>query len=175
MLDLKVTVEGDKVVIAGLNKIADEMPNAIKRGLKRVAAGIYAIAYQWLSGAGGQTKSYTREWSAGGGEVRSKKTYGAAPGGYPVPVRSGNLRRLLDWLNPGETKSGDIGTFTAEDNEVVIFDSASYASDIFLGKGSSAAYGPRDAVSDAFQMFNRGAMIETVMGEEIQKEINAAL
>ncbi|HAR46635.1 MAG TPA: hypothetical protein DCS05_10875, partial [Nitrospiraceae bacterium] len=90
MLDLKVTIDNDKVVILGLEKLAAEMPGAVKRGLRRSGAGIYAIAMQWLSGKGGGTTTYSREWSAGG-EVRTKKKYGAAPGGYPVPVRTGHL------------------------------------------------------------------------------------
>ena len=38
MLDIKVSIENKEVVINGLNKLASEMPNAIKRGLKRVAS-----------------------------------------------------------------------------------------------------------------------------------------
>jgi hypothetical protein len=171
MLDLKVTIDNDKVVIAGLEKIAARMPGAVNRGLRRSAAGIYAIGMQWLSGKGGQTRTYSREWSAGG-EVRTKKKYGAAPGGYPVPVRTGHLRRSLNWLAPGQSKSGDVGIFTAGPNEVVVFNSASYARAIFLGLGSSAQFGPRDALKDALEMFNRGAQIQQMIGEEIQKEIN---
>jgi len=131
------------------------MPGAIKRGLRRIAAGIHAIAYQWLSGPG------------------AKKSY-VSGGGYPVPVRTGHLRRMLDWLAPGDSKSGDIGAFTAGDDEVVIFDSASYAPAIFLGRGSSDKFGPRDALRDALDYFNHGGQIQQILGEEIRKEINKA-
>ena len=153
MLDIKVSIENKEVVINGLNKLASEMPNAIKRGLKRVAVGIYGNAFQWLSGPGAKASDIPG-------------------GGYPVPVRTGHLRRSLDWLGPGESKTGDLGTFTAADDEVVIFDSASYAPDIFLGRGSSSSYGTRDALRDALDYFNHGANIQQILGEEIRKEIN---
>lgn len=153
MLDIKVHIENDKVVIAGLQNIAKEMPNAIKRGLQRSAAGIWAGAFQWLNGPGAK-----------------KSNIGA--GGYPVPVRTGHLKGSLAWLNPGESKSGDLGTFTAGDSEVVIFDSASYAPAVFLGRGSSAKFGKRDALHDALESFNRGSKIQQFISEEIQKEIN---
>lgn len=171
MLDLKVTIDNDKVVIAGLEKLAAEMPGAVSRGLRRSAAGIYAIAYQWLSGKGGGTRTYSREWSAGG-EVRKKKKMGAAGGGYPVPVRTGHLRRSLGWLAPGNSKSGDVGTFKAADDEVVVFNSARYAANVFLGRGSSAKFGPRDALRDALNYFNHGGQIQQMISEEIRKEIN---
>ncbi len=153
MLDLKVSIEGDKVVINGLDRIAKELPNAVKRGLKRSAVGIFDHAKQWLSGPGAKASNIPR-------------------GGYPVPVRTGHLRQSLDWLAPGESKSGDIGTFTAGEDEVVIFDSASYAHVIFLGLGSSKAYGPRDALKDALDLFNHGANIQRVIEEEVRKELN---
>jgi hypothetical protein len=153
LLDLKVTIENDKVVIQGLQDLAREMPQAIKRGLRRSAAGIYAIAFQWLSGPGAQKS-------------------GIPGGDYPVPVRTGHLRRSLDWLAPGQSKSGDVGTFKAGDDEVVIFDSALYAPAVFLGRGSSAKFGPRDALKDALDYFNHGGQIQQMIGEEIRKEIN---
>jgi hypothetical protein len=171
MLDIKVSIENKEVVIQGLDKLGFGIDIAATKGLQRATVGIFGIAFQWLSGAGGQTRTYSREWSAGG-EIRRKKKYGAAPGGYPVPVRTGNLRRLLNWLWPGESKSGDAGTFTAGPDEFVIYDSASYAAAVFLGRGSSAPYGPRDALRDALELFNHGGMIQQLIGEEITKEMN---
>ncbi len=49
MLDISVTIEGDKVTIAGLNEIASHIPNAVKRGLERSAQGIHRAAYEFLS------------------------------------------------------------------------------------------------------------------------------
>jgi hypothetical protein len=176
MLDLKVTIENDKVVVQGLQNLAARFPGAVKRGLRRSAAGIYSIAFQWLSGPGGAGKKQRSDYTGftkKSGEAVSFRSFHTS-GGYPVPVRTSHLRRQLDWLAPGGSKSGDLGTFKAGDNEVVIFDSALYAPAVFLGRGSSAKFGPRDALKDALEMFNRGAQIQQIIGEEIRKEINQA-
>ncbi len=153
MLELKVEIKNGKVILDGLRDLAREMPGAVRRGLKRIAAGIYGHAFQWLSGAGAKASN-------------------VPGGGYPVPVRTGHLRRSLDWLSPGESKSGDLGAFTAGPDEVVIFDAASYAPAIFLGLGSSEPYGPRDALKDALYIFDHGGNIQRVIGEEVTREIN---
>lgn len=171
MLDARITVEENKIILEDLERLGTGLKPAALRAVERVAVGTYDGAMQWLSGPGGQTRSYSREWSAGGSEVRTKKKYGAPPGGYPVPVRSGHLRGALAWLAPGQSKSGDVGTVTAGEDEFIIFDSAAYALDIFLGTGSSAAYGPRNAILDSFEMFNRAGQIQQVVGEEVRKEI----
>ncbi len=153
MLDLKVSIENDKVVINGLEEVAQELPNAVRRGLHRIGGGIYQEAFHWLSGPGAKKSNIPG-------------------GGYPVPVRTGHLRRMLDWLAPGESKTGDAGTFSAGGGEAVIFDSASYAPAVFLGLGSSKSYGPRDALRDALYIFEHGGNIERVMDEEIRRAIN---
>lgn len=168
MLDIQVTVQGDKVLIDGLNKLAAEMPKAIDRGLVRVAKGIHREAHVWLSGAGGVYETKTSKKS---GKQYRKKVANTEAGGYPVPVRTGNLRRMLDWLKPGESKQGEAGTFTAGPHEVVIYDSAEYANVIHEGKGSSAKFGPRRYLTDALEKFNQGARIASILQEEIAAEI----
>lgn len=158
MLDISVKVEGDKVVIEGLNKFAAEMPGSVRRGLERVAKGIFREASAWLKGPG--NKASTRKGIAG-----------SMPGSYPVPVRTGHLRRSLGWLKSGASKTGDVGTFTAGPDEVVIYNSARYASSIHEGTGTSAKYGPRRFLKDALEIFNRGEGIKKVIEEEIQKTI----
>ncbi len=153
MLDLKVTIENDKVVINGLEEIAAELPSAVRRGLHRIGGGIYQEAFHWLSGPGAKKSNIPG-------------------GGYPVPTRTKHLRGSLGWLDPGQSKSGDVGTFTAGGGEAVIFDSASYALPVFLGLGSSKSYGPRDALRDALYIFEHGGNIERVMDEEIRRAIN---
>jgi hypothetical protein len=153
MLDIHVEIKNHEVVIQGLQKLADEFPGAIKRGLKNIGRGVYAEAYQWLSGPGAKKSNIPG-------------------GGYPVPVRTGHLRRSLDFLDPGQSKSGDVGTFTAGDNEVVVFDSASYASAVFMGRGSSSPYGERDALRDGLDVFDRTKGIAFAIDLEIRKEIN---
>lgn len=156
MLDISVKIDGDRVILEGLNRLAAEMPAAVRRGMERAAKGIYRDASAWLKGPGSKTS------------VR-KKVKGSQAGGYPVPVRTGHLRRSLNWLKPGETKTGDAGTFTAGPNEVVIYNSAVYANAIHEGKGSSAKFGPRRFLTDALEEFNQGIGIKSVIEDEIQK------
>lgn len=174
MLDLKVSIEGDKVVVAGLQGLAARFPGAIRRGLRRIGGGIHGIALQWLSGSGVAGKKQRSDYvgfTKKSGEVVTFRSYHTA-GGYPVPVRTGHLRRSLDWLAPGESKSGDLGAFKAGDDEVVIFDSASYAPAVFLGRGSSRKFGERDALGDALIKFNNANRIAGTIEEEVQKEID---
>lgn len=160
MVDISVRIEGDKVLIAGLNQLAAEMPHAIDRGLVNVAKGIHRDAFDFLTGAGSKV---------------STKRRGAYAGGYPVPVRTGHLRRSLDWLRPGASKTGDAGTFTAGEHEVVVYDSALYAAVIHEGKGSSAKFGRRPYLTNALEKFNQGNRIKATIEEEIQKEVDKSL
>jgi hypothetical protein len=152
MLDIRVTVEGDKVVISDLARYAREIPHAVDRGLKRAAVGIERAAFDFLSGPG----------------IKKDNIPG---GGYPVPVRTGHLRQLLDWLEPGQSKSGPAGTFTAGAHEVVVYDSALYANVIHEGRGSSEKFGPRRYLTDALKKFNEGEGIKGAIEKEIAKEI----
>lgn len=158
MLDISVKIEGDKVVIEGLNRFAAEMPKAVQRGMQRAATGIYRGASEWLKGPGSKTS------------VR-KGVKGASPGSYPVPVRTGHLRRSLNWLKSGQSKTGDIGTFTAGPHEVVVYNSARYADTIHEGRGSSARFGPRRFLTDALEIFNQGERIKGIIEEEINQAI----
>jgi hypothetical protein len=148
MLDINVTIQGDRVVISNLQRYAASIPKAVDRGLTRAARGIHRAAYGFLSGAGtaSQSARAPREGERTGFRKKSGETVAfsllGGAGGYPVPVRRGWLRSMLDWLHPGESKSGDAGTFTAGAHEVVIYDSALYAHVIHEGLGSSAKSGP---------------------------------
>ncbi len=88
-----------------------------------------------------------------------------------MPVRTGKLLGMLDWLGPGDSKTGDVGTISAGENEFLIFDSAKYALAVFEGLGSSAKFGPRNAILDAFEMFQHGGQIQQLVSEEVRKEI----
>ncbi len=156
MLDINVKLEGEKVIIEGLNKLGDNLIGAIQRGLSRSAKGIYRRAYDFLSGAGAKASDVNA-------------------GGYPVPVRTGHLRRMLDWLEPGETKSSEGITFTTGPTEAMIFNSAIYARAIHEGRGSSKKYGPRRFIIDTFEKFNQGSRVEKTIDEEIAKEIKKSL
>jgi hypothetical protein len=181
MLDIRVTVQNDQVVIKGLNQLAAEIPVAVRRGLKRIAAGVYDEAFQWLSGPGRTSMRLTNRGATihEDGRITKRKSsswgqsnsLGARPGSYPVPILTGHLRRLLDWLSPGDSITGESGTFSAGPNEVVIYDSAAYADVIKRGKWTSAGFGPRDFLGDALTRFNEGARIAQILEEEIQFEI----
>ncbi len=152
MLNVRVIIDGEAVE-RSLKSLAERFPDAVNRGLERMAVGIYGLAGQWLNGPGAKKSNIPG-------------------GGYPVPRRTGHLWRSLIMLGPGESKSGDVGTVSAQNNEFIITDTASYAPAIFLGLGSSAKFGPRDALRDALDLFNHGANAEMLIGQEIQKEIN---
>jgi len=179
VLDINIKLQGDKLVIQNLAHLAAEMPKAVDRALVRAAIGIERAAHDYLSGAGGAGKSKRRDYegferknwgAAGKSHYQTFRSYQGA-GGYPVPVRTGHLRRSLAWLRPGTSKTGDSGTFSAGDHEVVIFDSAEYANAIHEGKGSSAKFGRRPYLQNALQLFNQGDRIRQIMEEEIGKEI----
>jgi hypothetical protein len=155
MLDISVTIQGDKVVIDGLGQLAAGLPGAVRLGLERSAIGIERIAFAFLAGAG-------------------SKESNVAAGGYPVPVRTGDLRRHLDWLKPGESKSGPAGTITAGQNEVIVYNSELYANVIHEGIGSSAKFGPRKFLTDALERFNADDRIKANIEEEISSEIAKA-
>jgi|GEM_PF-658430 hypothetical protein len=172
MLDISVTVEGDKVVIENLDAHAARIPAAIDRALTRVGTGVFENAQYWLSGAGGASKDQRTDYvgftKKSGDKVMFRSYEGA--GAYPVPARTGFLRQLLDWLHPGEAKSGPAGSFTAGPFETVIFDSALYARVIREGTGSSRKYGPRDYLTDGLTRFDSGGAIKAIFEEEIEKE-----
>lgn len=187
MLDINIRIEGDRVFIEGLNKLSQEFPHAVQRGMERSAKGIHRAAFDFLNGPH-RTQIRMRDtmkFFATEGEggvvsaygIKKKKTrargqfnlLGARPGSYPVPSVTDHLRKMLDWLKPGQSKTGEAGTFATGPNEVMIYDSAIYANVIHEGKWTSKAYGPRRYLTDALEMFNRGLGIQMAIEDEIQK------
>ena len=152
MLDLRVDIQGDKVVLNGLKHMEKHLPRAAGRGLGRIARGIHAGAHKNLSGPGAKDSNIP-------------------PGGYPVPVRTGHLRSLLDWLNPGESKTSEGIRFETGPNEAMVFDSAAYAFTIHEGKGSSEKFGPRPYITDAAEAFFGAGKPEKILDEEISREM----
>jgi len=165
MLDIQVTVEGEKIIIEGLESLGDNIRPALQRALAKMGKGIHREAYDFLSGPGAKGSN-------------------APAGGYPVPVRTGTLRRLLDWLEPGETKTvgamydwrdksliTSSGTFSAGPMEAMVYDSAEYARVIHEGTHTSREYGRRPFLEDALEKFNSEDRIRKIFEGEIKREI----
>ena len=175
MLDVRVTIEGDRALVAGLEHAAAGVPKAVTRGLSRIVKGVHRGAMDYLSGPGGAGKAQRRKPDEGERTGFTNKTTGKrvrfdlleGAGAYPVPVRRGNLRRLLDYVEPGESK----GNFSAAPDEAIVYDSAEYARVIREGTGSSAKLGPRDYLTDGLERFDQGNRIVKILDEEIAKEM----
>ena len=163
MLDIQVTLKGEKAFLTSLNRLDRNLPDAIERGLSNAAKSIFSEAHLFLDGAGAKGEYSSGRWK--------KRETPISSGGYPVPVRTGHLKRSLNFLQPGESKNADGLTFTAGKMEAVIFDSAEYAGVIHEGRGSSAKFGPRSFLTDALEKFDQGRGIALKIEKEIHKEI----
>ena len=172
MLGINVTIDGERVVIEGLENLSDNIKSkAIPRGIRRIVKGTASIALEkFLSGPVRGLKSKTSK----GGRQRAVAGKPELAGGYPVPRLSGTLKRLLGWLFPGQSKSSNGLSYNAGPMEGLVYDSALHAGIIHEGTGSSKKYGPRRFLDDAFSAFNRGARTTLIMEDEIEKEITAS-
>ena len=170
MLDLSISIEGNKVLIDGLDRFSEGTPAApFNEGLTVRVSGSTEKHLHFLSGAGAKGVSH---------EVASKKTgktylkwekQSVPAGGYPVPVRTGNLRSHLNLLLHGQRKSDEFGSFGAGAFENILYDSVPYSIVVHEGIGTSAEYGPRRYVTDALERFNQGDRIKGILEEEIRK------
>lgn len=168
MLELRVDIKGEKVIIEGLQRLRSGIDQAIRRGVTRSAQGIFNHAYDWLSGAGG---IYETRVSKKTGKEYRRKVASILPGQYPVPVRTGHLRRMLNWLKPGESKRAGGQTITAGYLEAIVYNAAAYSETIHEGLNTSSRYGPRRYLIDAMNKFNHGNRLTNIIEEEIQKTI----
>jgi len=188
VLNLRVSVDGDKIVIHNLQGFTADLREAVHETLAEdIAPGIFNEAFLLLSGAGGlnvyedriskkgnayrkkvgsNVEEYTGFTRQSGEDVTFKKYAGA--GAYPVPIRVGWLRRQLNWLKPGQSKDG----FFAGDLEIIEYDAAQYARVVHEGYGSSAKFGPRRYLTDALERFNKGARIAGAVEEKIQQKLD---
>ena len=171
MLDVKVTIENDKVVVDRLAMLAQLIPDAVSRGLRRAAVGIFDSAFGFLSGPSSGFTYVPRDSAKGGAASGWRKRYDNA-GSWPIPIRFGHLRRSLFWMPPNSSKQGEAGTFSTGPGEFVISDAAAYADPVFRGRGSSRSYGPRNPLRAGLEKFNAGGGIKKAVEEEIRKELN---
>lgn len=107
-----------------LKAIGNGVGKATSKGLARWALLAHREAHKLLSGSGKP-----------------------APGSYPVPVRSGHLRRSEDYVLPGRSKHG----ITAGDSEAWLVNSAEYARPIHDGTGTQRRFGRRRFMADAIE------------------------
>lgn len=148
MLNVTATVRGDRVVFENLEAWHRHLPKGVEHGLSTIARHVFRQAHQFLSG------------------VQKDP-----PGSWPVPVRTGHLRRSLNWLEPGESKTTEAGTFEAGPLQAVVYDSAIYAYPIHEGRGSSAKFQSRPYLTEALKVFARGDRIATTMNKAIRDEL----
>jgi hypothetical protein len=183
MLNIRATMKGDKVLIEGLANLRQkEVPDALDRGLTTSIEEAYNEAFKLLSGPGRKKvrlrdrKSY--KFQDGNVERRIKRKarqrgqsdmLGARPGSYPVPVESGHLRRSLDFVPPGRSKTAGGQTFRAGRGEAVLFDSAEYSGVILDPKPgeSSHQYGPRPFLTDGLERVDIVGNIENEIAKEL--------
>jgi len=111
-----------------LDAIAKRIPKALDKGLSSWAVLAHKDALKNLSGPG------------------LKKSN--VPGGaYPVPVRTGQLRRSEDYVLPGRSKHG----ITARHGQAYLVNTTAYASEVHDGKGRHVRFGKREFAADAIQ------------------------
>ena len=189
-MNIGIRLDGDKIILDNLQGLINDYPAAVKRGMRRSVDGIYERAQHWLSGGGGNNaktriskKQIKKEGlRTGFTKMAIHKQFMVSErvnfklwkdsGRYPVPQRTSNLLRLLNFVYPGYSKTGKDGlTFKAESWEAIIYDSAEYARVIHEGTGSSSKFGPRRFLTDALEQFNQGNRIAETVAEEIQKDI----
>jgi len=174
MLGIRVTMEGDKAVIAGLEKAAKEMPGAIQAGLFRIVEKANEEAVNLLSGPGNPS-ARGRKYTRGGKTFRRTRARGQSaslqgkPGSYPVPVLTGWLRRMQGFVPPGETKTANGITFRAGRFEAILYNAAEYANVIHEGTRSSAKYGRRPFHTDAIQKVPMAQIMEEEIGKALPK------
>ncbi len=147
MLIMKVDTLNQKVLFQRLRSAPDRVRNALATAMEKIGRGVFRSAFDWLSGSRADT------------------------GGFPVPVRTGHLRRMLDWLAPGQSRSAGGSTITAGPLESVVYNTAAYAESIAKGGGSSAKFGDRDFLAQALEEFNAGDGIARAIDDELEREL----
>lgn len=184
MLNLRVTIENEKVIIRGLEGASGAVARGASIGMGFVTAGIFDEAYTLLQGGSRsrikvftKKKEYYQKGERKGKRKREKmrgatNPLGARPGSYPVPRVTGHLLTHLGFVKPGETKTLNGLTFSAGVLEAVLYDAAEYASVIHDGTHSSTKHGPRPFTTDAVKKYDQGGRIAAVIDKEVQKAIN---
>ena len=142
-IEIKGSADNADEVIRYLDSLVANLKVAFKKGITKSTIGVHRSAMDYLSGAKG------------------------SPGDYPVPVITGNLRRLLDFLPPGQSKQAGGVSFKAEEFSGVVYNSARYADVIRNGTHSSSKHDPRDYMEDGLKAFGGSARAAEYLLQEI--------
>ena len=138
-MKLKVTTNAEELS-RELKRVEKRIPKAVDEGLGRWAKRADAMAVKNLSGSGSKYENAKGKYKRRKGRV--------AGGGYPVPVRTGNLKQSQDYIVPGKSKAG----ITAQSGQAYLVNTAKYAVAVHDGRGQNKKFGPRrfalDAVND---------------------------
>ncbi len=169
-LELNIKIEKSNVLIAGLKKLDRDYPAAINRGLSDIIMGVYGEAFKLLSGPGAKVKT---TGTAVNKKIKNrrdtKQDIGA--GKYPVPVRTANLKDLLNFVLPGRTKSTGGLSFGAGKNAGIVYNASEYARIIHEGLGTSRKHGPRRYITDGVTKYDRGGKMARDLETQIDKEL----
>lgn len=129
-----------KLTEKALRRMAVPPRDAVDRGLARWAVAAHRAAHDLLGGSG-------------------------APGGMPVPVRTGHLRRSEDYVLPGRSKHG----VSASSGMAVLINTAAYAHAVHEGTWTQRAHGTRPFQVMAVQSTEDAGM--RAMAAEIRREV----
>lgn len=171
---LTVAIKGLDETISRLDRLQVDSITALRRAMVDVAKGIHNEAQALLSGPGRrQMKLVSRHKTLTNLNRRNLRgqfsSLESRPGAYPVPVITGHLRRSLDWVKPGASKSGNGQVFSAGPDEVIIYNSARYARVIHDGTHSSTKAGKRPFLLDALKNYDRGGNIRRILDQRLQE------
>jgi len=144
MIEIRIHKKGFKEVEKKLQKIPAEVQKGLSLGLKQWVIKAHRAALSLLSGSGSD-----------------------APGNYPVPVRTGHLRRSEDYILPGYSKHGE----SAGKLEGMLINTSNYAHIIHEGNGMQARHGARPWQVDAFEETQNDAMNDMLIA--VRQQVNA--
>ncbi|MCK5021374.1 MAG: hypothetical protein KAS32_30460 [Candidatus Peribacteraceae bacterium] len=169
LLGIKIKIDNDDITIEKLeafDRLLSE--EVIPEILSVIGTDVLAAAVDNLSGPSKGVRTIKTK----SGAQRTEPINPGLAGDYPVPLYSGHLRRSMDIVLPGMSKAAGGDTFTAGENEVVIFNSAEYAGVIHEGGGSSEKYGRRafleDAINDYVGDGKSQAVVDNKVGEALR-------
>jgi len=149
-MSINITTKGpdEKHIRQFINGLDPRMGTAVNRSFRQWVLAAHRASLRNLSGPG----------------LKSSKTPGGA---YPVPVRTGHLRRAEGYVLPGMSKHG----LTAGPMTGFLVNTAVYASNIHDGKGPHASFGKRPFQVDAINETRASAMDHMLVS--MRRAVNA--